>query len=145
MPEPQVQYCVTSDGVSIAYYVRGTGPPLVATITSWESIRFDSDEEFGRDYYDELARYFRLVRYDRRGVGLSDVTREDFSLDADVRDLEAVVAATGLQSFALLGQFHMGPVAIKYAATHPDQVSSWFSTVRMREAPISPAKKYNGR
>ena len=121
--EPQVQYCTTSDGVSIAYDVRGTGPPLVATITSWESIRFDSDEALGRDYYDELARYFRLVRYDRRGVGLSDVTRQDFSLDADVRDLEAVVAATGLQSFALLGQFHMGPVAIKYAATHPEQVS----------------------
>jgi hypothetical protein len=36
--EPQIQYCTTSDGVSIAYYVRGTGPTLVATITSWESI-----------------------------------------------------------------------------------------------------------
>ena len=121
--EPQVQYCTTSDGVSIAYYVRGTGPALVATIGSWESIRFDSDEVLGREYYDELARYFRLVRYDRRGVGLSDIAREDFSLDADVRDLEAVVAATGLESFALLGQFHMGPVAIKYAAAHPEQVS----------------------
>ena len=67
----QIQYCTTTDGVSIAYYVRGTGPALVATITSWESIRFDSDEVLGRDYYDELARYSRLVRYERRGIGLS--------------------------------------------------------------------------
>jgi class 3 adenylate cyclase len=121
--EPQIQYCTTSDGASIAYYVRGTGPTLVATITSWESIRFDSDEVFGRDYYDELAKHFRLVRYDRRGVGLSDLAREDFSLGADVRDLEAVVAAAGLERFVLLGQFHMGPVAIEFAAAHPEQVS----------------------
>jgi class 3 adenylate cyclase len=121
--EPEVRYCTTEDGVRIAYSVRGTGPALVATITSWESIRFDSDEVLGRDYYDELARHFRLVRYDRRGVGLSDVARQDFSLAADVRDLDAVVVAAGLEHFALLGQFHMGPVAIDYAAGHPEQVS----------------------
>ena len=121
--EPQIQYATSSDGVHIAYSVRGTGPALVATITSFESIRFDSDEVFGRDYYDELASHFRLVRYDRRGVGLSDRARDDFSLGADVRDLEAVVAAARLQRFALLGQFHMGPVAMQYAATHPEQVS----------------------
>jgi class 3 adenylate cyclase/pimeloyl-ACP methyl ester carboxylesterase len=121
--EPQIRYARTSDGASIAYSARGAGPPLVATITSWESMRWDGDDALGRAYYDELARQFHLVRYDRRGVGLSDRNRNDFSLELEVGDLDAVVDAAGLRRFALLGQFHMGPVAIEYAATHPDRVS----------------------
>jgi class 3 adenylate cyclase/pimeloyl-ACP methyl ester carboxylesterase len=121
--EPQIRYCTSSDGASIAYSVRGSGPPLVATVGSWESIRWDSDEAFGRAYYDALADSFRLLRYDRRGTGLSDRNRDDFSLEAEVRDLEAVVAAAGFDRFGLLGQFHMGPAAIDYAAVHPEKIS----------------------
>jgi class 3 adenylate cyclase len=47
----------------------------------------------------------------------------DFSLDAQVLDLEAVVDRLGLEGFALLGRIHSGPVAIAYAARHPDRVT----------------------
>ena len=64
-----------------------------------------------------------MVRYDERGCGLSDWAVEDFSLQAWVGDLEAVVEAAGLERFALLGMSHGGPVVIAYAARHPEQVS----------------------
>jgi hypothetical protein len=51
----------------------------------------------------ELANEFQLVRYDQRGNGLSDWDVSDFSLQAGVSDLEAVVDAAGLERFPLLG------------------------------------------
>ena len=64
-----------------------------------------------------------LVRYDSRGSGLSDRDVSDFSLDAMMLDLEAVVDRVGLKKFALYGQIQSGPVATAYAARHPERVS----------------------
>jgi pimeloyl-ACP methyl ester carboxylesterase len=66
-----------------------------------------------------------LVRYDERGCGLSDwdVDAASFTLEAWVRDLETVVDALGLERFPLLGISQGGPIAITYAARHPDRVS----------------------
>ncbi|GAG28463.1 unnamed protein product, partial [marine sediment metagenome] len=83
-----------------------------------------------RRWYERLAQNRKLVRYDMRGHGLSDRDVADFSLEAHVTDLEAVVDRLGLERFALLGVFHSGPVAIAYAARCPERVSHlvlWFS------------------
>ena len=72
---------------------------------------------------DELSRRFRLVRYDERGCGLSDWDVPEFSFEAWVRDLEAVVDAAGLERFPLLGISQGGPVAIAYAVRNPERVS----------------------
>jgi pimeloyl-ACP methyl ester carboxylesterase len=50
-----------------------------------------------RPLYERLARKRRFVRYDERGCGLSDRDVDEFSLDAWVRDLEAVVDAAALK------------------------------------------------
>ena len=50
----------------------------------------------------ELSRHNTFVRYDARGCGLSDWEAE-FSFEAWVRDLEAVVEASGSERFPLLG------------------------------------------
>jgi class 3 adenylate cyclase len=76
-----------------------------------------------RHSYERLARKRKLVRYDGRGSGLSDRDVADYSLDALMLDLEAVVDRTGLESFALWGVVDSGPVAIAYAARHPERVS----------------------
>jgi class 3 adenylate cyclase len=71
-----------------------------------------------------LAQDHYLVRYDGRGMGLSDRQVSDFSLESQVRDLEAVVDDLGLERFALYGISQGGPTATTYAVLHPERVSS---------------------
>jgi len=75
-------------------------------------------------FYQPLAERFRLVWYDSRGSGLSDREAIDFSMDAMVRDLEAVIGGAGLTRFPM-GAARTGvPVAVTYAAVRPEKVSS---------------------
>ena len=76
-----------------------------------------------RDVYTRLAARLRLVLYDGRGSGHSQRDVADLSLEAELRDLDAVVADAGLTSFALLGYYHSVPLAIAYAARHPGRVT----------------------
>jgi class 3 adenylate cyclase len=76
-----------------------------------------------RRWYERLAEKRKLVRYDGRGTGLSERDVSDYSLDARVLDLEAIVDRLGLERFALLGAHDWGPVAIAYAVRCPQRVS----------------------
>ena len=58
-----------------------------------------------------------------RGNGLSDWDNPTFSVDAFVRDLEAVVDALGFDQFTLIGSSKGGSTAIAYAALHPERVT----------------------
>jgi pimeloyl-ACP methyl ester carboxylesterase/DNA-binding CsgD family transcriptional regulator len=64
-----------------------------------------------------------VLRYDERGCGLSDRDAEDVSLDARLADLTAVIDAAGFEKVALLGISQGGPVAVAFAARHPERVS----------------------
>jgi class 3 adenylate cyclase len=74
-------------------------------------------------WLERLARGRMLVRYDSRGTGESDRSAKDYSLEGLLRDLEAVVDGMGRESFALVGSYFAGPVAIAYAARYPERVS----------------------
>ena len=115
MAEREVRYCTTEDGVRIAYWVRGDGEPLV-----WQSL-FIAQMSAQVDAYEEMqATHFiekgvSIIRFDPRGVGLSQRHLEDFSLEARVRDLDAVVRALRFTAFDLVGDMWSGPVAVAYA------------------------------
>jgi pimeloyl-ACP methyl ester carboxylesterase len=109
--------------VRIAYATLGQGPALVKTANWMSHLQYDWKSPLWRHLARELSRDFRLVRYDQRGNGLSDLTVEDFSLDACVGDLEAVIDAVGLERFALLGVSQGSRVAVAYAVRHPERVS----------------------
>jgi pimeloyl-ACP methyl ester carboxylesterase len=121
--EQQVRYCSASDGVRIAHATIGSGPPLVKAANWLSHLEFDSHSPVWRHWIRELSRHHTLVRYDERGCGLSEWNVEEFSLDAWVRDLEAVVDALELERFPLLGISQGGPIAIAYTARHPERVS----------------------
>jgi class 3 adenylate cyclase len=130
--EPRIQYAQTKDGVSIAFYAIGEGIPLVQMVP-FANGQSELDIPELRRYIDALARNRMLVRYDVRGMGLSDRDVTDFSLDGQVQDLEAVVNRLGLDTFALLACHHTGPLAITYAVRHPERVSHlvlWCSWAR---------------
>ena len=120
--DPRIQYAKTSDGVSIAYSTEGEGPPLV-----WMPIHPVSHVQRASgmfpNIFPPLTRTFRLIRYDPRGTGLSDRDAIDSSMEAMMRDLDAVVERTGLQSFAVEALSSAVPIAVTYAATFPDRVS----------------------
>jgi len=121
MDAPSIQYTKTSDGVSIAYCVGGDGLPFLRTaMPGWVHAHRDW-ELYGVNQ--SLARKFRWVLYDSRGTGLSDRSACDFSMEAMLRDLDAVRAAEGLERFALMGFSTWAVIALAYAAGYPERVS----------------------
>jgi pimeloyl-ACP methyl ester carboxylesterase len=121
--EQEIQFCMTPDGVQLAYARIGSGPPLVKTGNWMTHLEFDFESPIWRGLFRELSRDRTLVRYDARGNGLSDRDVEDVSQELFVSDLESVVDAAGLERFALLGISQGCAVSIAYAVRHPERVS----------------------
>ena len=121
-PQQRVELCTGLDGVHLAYASVGTGPTLVKAANWLSHLDYDWESPVWRHWWRELSARYHLVRYDERGCGLSDWDVEDFSLEAWVADLETVVDAAGLDRFVLLGISQGGPVAITFAARHPERV-----------------------
>jgi pimeloyl-ACP methyl ester carboxylesterase len=121
MDAPRIQYCQTGDGVDIAYYVIGSGPPLL-----WASTIFTShlakNWEAWNEMYQDVARYCTVIKYDSRGSGLSDRDVTDFSLQARMLDIEAVRKAVGIERVSVLAAGHGALAAAAYAANYRGQV-----------------------
>jgi len=123
VPPQEVTFCRTADGVHLAVAATGHGPPLVKAGNRLNHIEYDWQSPVWSPLLARLSAQFRLIRYDERGSGLSDWSVAEISFEAFVRDLEAVVDALGLDRFSLLGISRGAPVAIAYAARHPERVS----------------------
>lgn len=121
--EQHIHLCKTQDGVNLAYATIGDGPPLVKAANWLSHLEYDWRSPIWRHWLEGLASSHRLIRYDERGCGLSDWDVDDFSLEAWVHDLEAVVDAAGVERFPLLGISQGGAIATAYAARHPERVS----------------------
>ena len=117
-----VRFCTSGDGVRLAYAVDGKGPPVVKAANWLTHLEHDWESPVWRHWLQLLTHRTTLVRYDERGCGLSDRDPPELSLDAWVADLEAVVEATGVEDFVLLGMSQGGLIAIAYAARHPRRV-----------------------
>jgi len=129
-PGPQVRYCMTSDGVQIAYAVEGEGygTPLLCLAAPFTNVRTSPWGGFGPLSGFLLAaveggRASRPTAWlDFRGCGLSERRVDDVSMEALERDVHAVVDRLGWPRFSLLAMGMPGPIAMKYAAEHPDRV-----------------------
>ena len=119
----EIRFCRSADGSRLAYAAHGRGPTLVV-VSCWLShLQHDWQSPVWRHFLDGLGGIPRLVRYDERGFGLSDWNVTDFSLEARLADLEAVLDALGAERFALLGMSGNSPVALAFAARHPERVT----------------------
>jgi class 3 adenylate cyclase/pimeloyl-ACP methyl ester carboxylesterase len=123
--EQEIGFTTTSDGVRIAYATAGnpTGSPIVLVLGWFTDLEKGSNSPGMNPWIDGLLEEHRVVLYDGRGFGLSDRGIEDFSLDAKLRDLEAVVEAIGLDRFAIYAISAGGPTSVAYAARHPERVT----------------------
>src|SRR4051794_29546964 len=101
--------------------MHGEGPPLLIS-TCWLShLQFDWESPVWRHFLVDLGRFATVIRFDERGHGLSDWDVTDHGLEARIGDLEAVADAAGVDRFALMAMAQGGPVAISYAARHPER------------------------
>src|SRR5215475_12808418 len=122
MQSPPTKYARSGD-VSIAYQVVGDGPPDVLAIPGFVShLELNWESPFFGDVYQRLARMSRLVVFDKRGVGLSDRTLGFGSLEERMDDLRAVLDAAGVERASIIAVSEGGPLAIMFAATHPERV-----------------------
>lgn len=126
-PQPatrqKIQFCVTGDGVRLAYASAGTGYPLVKAANWLNHLDYEWDSPLWKHWLAELTKHHRLIRYDERGNGLSQRDVKEMSFEQWVQDLEAVAAASRVDRFALMGISQGGPVAIAYAVRYPERVS----------------------
>jgi class 3 adenylate cyclase/pimeloyl-ACP methyl ester carboxylesterase len=114
--EREIRFCTTEDGVRIAYCVEGEGPALVCCPDFVGSFALDPLIDDQMAFWRGLWGGRRVVRYDMRGTGLSDRDVADLSHEALVRDLRAVVQASGLTEMVLWASTLSGPRAIELAA-----------------------------
>ncbi len=121
MAEPQIRYCVSADGTRIAFtFVNDGGePPLLWVNYVFLPIGTARIMELNST---KLEAGRQIVRFDRRGVGYSQRTVTDFSLDAQVADLAAVVERAGLAQLDLVAFGEGCHVAAAFAARHPELV-----------------------
>ena len=108
---------VEANGASFRYDLRGEGADTLVlahemggSIESWD------------DVVPALEKKFRVLRYDQRGFGLSEKTR-DITADSMVADLLALLDALGLTAPCHLAGTAIGAaLCIAFAARHPDRV-----------------------
>ena len=135
----EIRFCTTADAVRIAYAKIGNGPVLVSAPQWLTHLEEEIRSPAWKHWVLGLSRARTLVRSDKRGCGLSDRAVREQGVDAWVRDLEAVVEAAGLDTFPLFGSCQGGPIAVEYAARHPERVThlvlyGTFARGRMKRA-----------
>ena len=111
-----------SGGVSIAYQVVGEGEVDLVYVPSYVSnLVYGWETPYWRGFYERLAERFRLILFDKRGTGLSDLGGQFPALETRMDDVRAVLDAVGSSSAVLLGAHDGCSMAAFYAATYPER------------------------
>lgn len=122
-PKQDIRFCTSPDGVRLAIATTGSGPPLIRVSTWMSHLECDQREEDTWAAVQAFSQDHTFVRYDSRGCGLSDRRIPSLEFDNLVNDLGAVVDAHGQEPMPLFGMSCGVPIAIAYAARHPERVS----------------------
>jgi pimeloyl-ACP methyl ester carboxylesterase len=136
---PAVHYTESGDA-SIAYTVEGSGPVDLLFVSGFVShLDIVRSHPAGARFFDRLASFARLIRFDKRGQGLSGPGR--YTLEDVVADALAVLDAVGVQRASLFGVSEGGSAATMLAATHPERIEAmvqYGTWARMSAAPDYP-------
>jgi class 3 adenylate cyclase/pimeloyl-ACP methyl ester carboxylesterase len=122
MDAPRIQYAKTDDGVSIAFATEGKGPPIVLPPLLIGDNLGAPGPALKRGI-EQLAEHCTVVRYNCRGMGMSQRDAIDFSVEAACRDLEAVVNRLGFEHFSIWMNRFTGGFPIAFTALNPERVS----------------------
>jgi pimeloyl-ACP methyl ester carboxylesterase/class 3 adenylate cyclase len=138
--QPETHYARSGD-VAIAYQVVGTGPFDLVWVQGFISnVELAWQQHTLAAFSRQLASFCRLIRFDKRGTGMSDRVGIA-TLETRMDDVRAVMDAVGSPRAALLGNSEGGPLALLFAATYPERTQAlvlWSSFPRYTWAPDYP-------
>jgi len=122
-PVPEIRF-LTVEGRRLAYEVAGEGPLLVCPAWWVSHLELDRGNQAFAGFWEAIGVGYRLVRYDRLGVGVSDrkLREEDLTLDGEVGVIGALLDEFGAERVGLLGGSSSGCAAIAFAARFPERV-----------------------
>src|SRR5205823_7546488 len=114
-----------SGDVHVAYRVVGDGPvdlvyaqgAMTHLDVYWELPAF-------RRYCERLAEFTRLILFDKRGMGMSDRVPGATTLEERMDDVRAVMEAVGSERAVVMGESEGGPLAMLFAAAHPERTAA---------------------
>ena len=92
-------------------------------------------------FFRGLASFSRLIRFDKRGLGLSDRNVAPVPLEERMDDVRAVMDAVGSERAVLMGISEGVPMSILFAATYPERTQAlvlYGGMARATEAPGYP-------
>ncbi len=122
-PNQDVRFCISPDGVQLAYARTGSGPPVLKAPNWLNHLEYEWRSAVWGPFLAGLSEKNELIRFDQRGGGLSDWDVSDISEAAMLADMATVVQAAKLERFALLGVSQGCAFSIRYAVEHPERVS----------------------
>jgi DNA-binding SARP family transcriptional activator/pimeloyl-ACP methyl ester carboxylesterase/class 3 adenylate cyclase len=118
---PPVRYASSGD-LSIAYQVTGDGPIDLVLLSGFVShLEKDWEEPRHAHFLERLGSMARLIRFDKRGTGLSDRPPGVPDLETRMDDVRAVMDAVESRRAVLFGYSEGAPMAILFTATYPER------------------------
>lgn len=128
-PAPALRYepvhYAVSDGLQIAFQVTGGGDRDIVLVAGFVShLELDWADPRHAGFLDRLGSFGRLIRFDKRGTGMSDRPRDLPDVETRMHDVLAVMDAARSGRAVLFGYSEGGPMSILMAAMHPERVEA---------------------
>jgi class 3 adenylate cyclase/pimeloyl-ACP methyl ester carboxylesterase len=140
MPPP-IQYAKSGD-LFIAYQVTGEGPvDLIWAPGATSHLQVMWENPYIVRVIERLATFSRLIRFDKRGTGMSDRPTKPATLEERIDDIRAILDSVGSESAHLFGVSEGGSMTMLFAATYPQRTRSlalWGALPRWTRAPDYP-------
>jgi class 3 adenylate cyclase len=127
MIQPETQFATVGND-RVAYQLVGEGPrDLVYTTGFWSHLDIEWEDPGMARFFRRLASFSRLIRFDRRGTGLSDRPSDAGSSEVEhwLQDCAAVLDAVGSTAATIvgLGSTEIGGLALQFLDRHPHRCS----------------------
>jgi pimeloyl-ACP methyl ester carboxylesterase len=130
-----------SDDICIAYQVTGEGPDVIWAPGTMSHLDMDWENPRRAMFFEKFSQFCRLIRFDKRGTGLSDRPTKMATLEERTDDIRAVLDAVGIERAHLFGGSEGGSMASMFAAMHPERTQSliiWGAQAKWINTPDHP-------
>ncbi len=121
---PETRYALSGD-VHIAYQLSGDGPFDLVFVPGYVThMELQWKLPGFAEFLADLGSFARLIRFDKRGTGMSDPVAGAPSLETRMDDVRAVMDTVGSKRAAFYGLSEGAAMSILFAATYPERTAA---------------------